>query len=283
MLSKISANQLPALSGLVALALLGVPGRARAEAPATAVDRPTITEAETYAAQAFEAYHAKDYAGAVALYQRAYALAPSADALYNIARVYDLGLRDRPLAINAYRRFLSDPGATAERIRAVNERLSLLREAELAQSESSPRAPEPLPVAPPAATASSTSEPRATSGWSTLQAVGFSSGMLGIVGCGVGVGFGISVMHEADTANAQCSGNRCASQRGVDAAKAAATRATVATASLTAGAALLLTGAALWFVGSPDSEASDARAAGDVSVTPVASSSELGMALSGSW
>jgi tetratricopeptide (TPR) repeat protein len=276
---------LPALGGLIALALLGVPGRARAETPAAAAERPAITEAETYAAQAFEAYHAKDYAGAVALYQRAYAVAPSADALYNIARVYDLGLRDRPLAINAYRRFLSDPGATADRIRAVNERLSLLREAERAESESSPRAPEPVPVAPLAATAAASSmgERRAASGWSTLQAVGFSSGVLGVVGCGVGIGFGLSVLNEADTANAECSGNRCASQRGVDAAKAASTRATVATASLTAGAALLVTGAALWFVGSPDSEASDARAAGDVSVTPVASSSELGLALSGNW
>jgi hypothetical protein len=120
-------------------------------------------------------------------------------------------------------------------------------------------------------------------GWSPLRATGFASELLGVACLGVGVGFGVSVLNHADTANALCDGNRCTSQRGVEAAKTAATQATLATVGVASGAALIVTGAIFWFAGARDSSASGERAAPDVSVRPVASSSELALALSGRW
>src|SRR5690606_6622437 len=85
-----------------------------------------------YAARAFDAYKRKDYQSAIALYQKALEAAPSADILYNIARIYDLGLRDRALAISFYSRYVNDPGAVPNRIEVATKRLAELRAAELA-------------------------------------------------------------------------------------------------------------------------------------------------------
>jgi hypothetical protein len=285
MFQRAFANPRTILGWLVAVTLIiGASGPASAEGPTATPIPLDVAQAEAYAAQAFEAYGTRDYAGAVALYQKAYAAAPGADALYNIARVYDLGLRDRPLAINAYRRFLSDPGATPDRIRYANERLSLLRDAELAELESSAvKAPRSVGTTASAA-ASTTADPASGLGWSTLRLTGFASCLLGGVSLGVAIGFGVSVLDDAETANAECEGNRCTSQRGVDAAREASTNATVATTAGAVGAALMLAGVTLWVVGGPaDSAESDAPARANVSIAPLASSSELGMTLSGGW
>jgi tetratricopeptide (TPR) repeat protein len=63
-----------------------------------------VVLAEKKAAQAFEAYQAKRFAEAVGLYLEAHRAAPNADVLYNVARIYDAKLGDRPLAISFYRR-----------------------------------------------------------------------------------------------------------------------------------------------------------------------------------
>jgi hypothetical protein len=241
-------------------------------------------QAEAYAAEAFEAYGRKEYAASVALYRRAYDAAPSADALYNIARVYDLGLRDRPLAIAAYRRLLADPGATPDRIRLANERLQDLREAELAVLELDP-APAGELALRPAPTGSvpapkDASEPEHGSDGSTSRVAALVSGAAGLVSLGLGIGFGIRVLADADTANASCVENRCTSQRAVNAAKAASTNATVATVGVSVGVGLIATSAVLWLASRSDPEA-DAPAG--VNVTPLASASELGLTLSGGW
>src|SRR5688500_1131432 len=86
---------------------------ARAESAAVAVSALDVARAEQYAADAFDAYGRKAYAEAIALYERAYSIAPNGDViLYNIARIYDVGLHSRSLAIDYYRRYTAAPGAT---------------------------------------------------------------------------------------------------------------------------------------------------------------------------
>jgi hypothetical protein len=262
---------------LVALAIgLGTASRANALDAAQPRD---VALAESYAAQAFEAYGNRQYANAIALYKKAYDAAPSADALYNIARVYDFGLRDRPLAISFYRRYLLDPGAIPERIGRASQRLNELREAEAAEQRaaSAPVASAPAPAAPP----SSPSATDSGDGWSTLQVVAVVSGAVGVVGVGVGAGFGLSVLADADTVDSYCDGNLCSSQRGVDVAKSASTKASIATLGISVGAGLLATGATLWLLAPTAVPGQDH--ATTLRLTPVASRSKLGMELSGAW
>lgn len=258
---------------------LSAPALAQTPAPSAA---PSVAQAEDYAARAFEAYGKRDYAEAVALYQMAYDSAPSAEALYNIARVYDLGLRDRPLAIAAYRRYLADPGASPAYIRIANGRLGELREAELAVNATSPApASAPAPAAPPPVRAVALAPASdATPGWSSSQVAGLVVGAAGVASLGVGVGFGAWVLKDADRANQLCDQNRCRSQRGVDAAQAASTHATVATVGVAAGLGLMATGATLWLLSGGTREEPAPTA---LQVTALTSASELGLQLSGGF
>lgn len=227
------------------VALLASPASARQ------VDDPEVNAdvavAEQKAAQAFEAYRTKRFAEAVALYLDAYKAAPSADVLYNVARIYDAKLGDRPLAISFYRRYIADPGAVTDRIQLANERLVALRDAELAAS----RSPEPEPVPPAqspssdvrADTASLSSEP----GWQTAEVTGVILGITGVVALGVGTGYGIAAMNETDTVRDICPNDVCSSQRGIDAADSAADHATVSTIAFASGGALLALGAVCYF------------------------------------
>src|SRR4051812_29210658 len=70
-----------------------------------------VARAEEYASQAFDAYSQQDYPRAVALYQQALAASASPDIIYNLARIYDLKLKDRALSIEFYERYTADPGA----------------------------------------------------------------------------------------------------------------------------------------------------------------------------
>ena len=87
--------RLNALGWLIATASLSW---STAAGPALAQDEPSsppdVARAESYAAEAFQAYAEKDYPRAVALYQQALDAAPSADIVYNIARIYDTKLED---------------------------------------------------------------------------------------------------------------------------------------------------------------------------------------------
>ena len=251
---------------------LSVPSLAQAEGPAAVESESPVIAAEQHAAQAFEAYGQKRYADAIALYELAYATAPSADALFNIARVYDVGLGDRARAIAAYERCVAEPGASLERLERASERLVALRRAERAKLQAEPTgwaaAPLPAPSQP---------APREPS--AALRTAARMTGSAGVVGVGVGLGFGVAVLSDARTANAGCDGNRCSSERGVAAARSAATRATLATTGVSVGAALLVTAAVLWFLDG-DEERDETPG---VRFTPVAGAGQLGMAVGGGW
>lgn len=224
--------------------LAALPGAARAEEPEASDGDASIALSEQKAAQAFEAFQAKHFSEAVTLYLQAHAASPNADILYNVARIYDTKLGDRPLAINFYRRYITDPGAVADRIQVANERLLALRDAELAVAERPAPAPRATPdSAPP------TTEPRPAPamGWTTGEWAGAILAGTGVVALGIGTGFGVAAMDDTRTVRDLCDGNLCREQRGIDAAETATDHARVSTIAFASGGALLALGAAFYF------------------------------------
>jgi hypothetical protein len=231
---------------LVPCLLATFPSAASARQIDGSEDDAEVVLAEEKAAQAFQAYQAKRFAEAVALYVEAYHAAPNADILYNVARIYDAKLGDRPLAINFYRRYIADPGAVADRVQIANERLLALREAELAATRPTPAPEGAAPAAAPDARAGAASSAPAR-GWSAPEVTGVMMGITGVVALGVGAGFGIAALRETRTMHDLCEGNVCSAQRGIDAAESATDHATLSTVGFASGGALVALGAAFYF------------------------------------
>jgi hypothetical protein len=270
-------------AALAAAGLLFSSGAGASPEPEAGPSPLDVAAAELSAAQAYDAFQRQDYASAVALYVKAFEAAPSADALFNIARVYDLGLRDRPLAITFYRRYVADPGATPARIKLANERLTELREAETTELGTRPAAPQATQATPgePVVVPASTPLGQDAGGeWSGLKIAALTTGAAGAVLVGVGVGYGVSLLSTAERANRECDGNDCSSQRGVEAARAAARDARWANWGLGVGGGLLAGAALMWLL-----DPSEDRAAQPASMklSPVAGPGELGVALAGRW
>jgi tetratricopeptide (TPR) repeat protein len=213
-------------------------------AEAVNVRPANVLEAEHLASQAFDAYEHKEYQQAIELYEKALAAASSADILYNIARVYDVGLHDGPRATEYYRRYLAEPKAQAPRRQLAQQRIAVLQPSPLTA---------PIETEPSAAIAD-TAAPEAKSGWTWRETSAVALAGTGFIALGVGAGFGISAASQSDTWKRDCHGNVCQTQAGVDAAHTAADRAGVATIALAAGGALLAGGAAIWWLGAKHDE-----------------------------
>jgi tetratricopeptide (TPR) repeat protein len=257
-------------AGAIAIAIaIATPLSVRAE---EASSSPEVARAEAYASQAFAAYTDKAYQEAIVLYLKSLEAAPSANVLYNLARIYDTKVGDRELAMRFYRRYVGDPGADPERVRVANERLQSLRELETLTVEAATSA------------RADGRDPQATTGkerrLSRLQVAGLVIGVAGLGGLGVGAGFGLAAKADADVAKNQCDGNDCTSQRGVDAAHHASDAATIATASFIAGGALSLAGAALLVWGRNHAPRRDTAS---VYFLPSVSTAALGGQLTGRW
>jgi tetratricopeptide (TPR) repeat protein len=242
-----------------------------------------VARAEAYAADAFEAYARKDYSAAIALYQKALEATPSADILYNLARIYDTKLKDRGLAIEYYRRYAADTGADPNRVRIVNGRLADLRQLEAVAAEAPPPPEEPATSVAFKAEPS-TSQPKAANdekrGLNTLQIASIVTGAVGVAGIGVGVGFGFAAKSDADVADRVCNGNACSTQRGVEASKDASNAATISTIAFIAGGALAVVGITGVLLGSGGSSERQTAA---LSVAPFGSASNVGAQLAGRW
>ena len=254
----------------------------------------SVTQAEHYAERAFEAYQAKDYTRAVTLYQKAFEAAPSADILYNMARIYDVGLRDRPLAMAFYRRYVADPGAISDRIAVANQRLLQLRAAE----DAAVVAVEPQ-VAPSGETASASSieqppqsseppdpgfqpteQPEAEGRARKLKIAGWTLASVGVAGLAVGAAFGVAAMGDAKDAERDCDGNACTTQASVNAAEDGTRKATLSTVAFAAGGAVAATGIVLLIVGAKSASAQEEQKHA-LSFSPALSPSGLGAQLSG--
>ncbi|MEO8185580.1 MAG: hypothetical protein ABI895_42785, partial [Deltaproteobacteria bacterium] len=257
--------------------LLNLPGAAAARETDGVEADESVARAEQKAAQAFDAYQAKRFAEAVALYIEAHETSPNADSLYNVARIYDTKLGDRPLAIVFYRRYITDPGAVADRIQLANERLVALRDAELVATPTAPVPNESSPVsagAPP--------PPARPPGWTGGELTGAILGATGVVALGVGAAFGLAAMDETSTMRDLCDRNVCREQRGIDAAESATTHARISTLGFASGGALLALGAAFYFW--PSGERSESRAqASAVGAHLAQNHGGWSLELSGSW
>ena len=264
----------------IALALLGalawMDPKASAQDAAASSD---VARAEAFANEAFDAYSRKDFEQAVALYQKALEASPSADIVYNLARIHDTKLKDRKHAIEFYQRYTQDTGADPDRVRAANQRLQELRELEAAANEPPVKRARPAAAAelnPPPA--QSPPPPAASGGLSGVQVAGLISGGVGLAGLGVGIGFGVAAKSDADVAHEMCDGNACSTQEGVEAAEDASREAMVSTIAFIAGGALTVLGVTLLIAGgSGDGEVHA------ISVRPALSGDLLGAVARGTF
>lgn len=277
-----------ALGGALSLALGLAATDARAQPTAGPARAAEVEQAEAYAADAFEAYQRKDYTTAVALYRQAYEAAPTADILFNIARIYDIGLGDRSLAMLFYQDYVVDPEAEDDRIEVAFERIGQLQAAERAAHEPqqtpppvAAAAPAPAPAAARARKSPELDAIEPSAPWTSLRVGGIVAGTVGLVSIGIGAGFGVAALSDASTAREYCDGDVCSSQRGVDAVHSATKSADIATVSFALGGALVAAGGLLlWLDDGPPAPRADSA---KLEWSPIASESELGVALSGKW
>lgn len=106
------------------------------------------------------------------------------------------------------------------------------------------------PGAPPSAGGSS-------GGLATQRIAAIVAASVGVVGLGVGIGFGLDSMSKHDSAKAACPDNPCATKAGVTLWSDAVSAGNYSTAGFIVGAVGLAGGAALWLTGKPASEADE--------------------------
>jgi tetratricopeptide (TPR) repeat protein len=243
-------------------------------APATELPSTRgVAEAERLAEAAFAAYERQQYARAIELYEQAWSAAPSADISFNIARVYDRGLKDPERARTYYRRYVADPHAVPHRRR--------IAELRLAELQVAPAGTEPATTAPTASPSTvPTAPPRVepTRLWTPGKVTALVLGGAGVSALGLGLGFALSAQSERNEWQEGCDGNACTSQGAVDAARSAGRKADIATVALASGAALLGIGAALWWLG-PTTADGTPRAR--LQVVPTANAADLTCTISG--
>jgi hypothetical protein len=248
-----------------------------------------VARAEAHASAAFEAYQRKEYVQAVSLYEQALSAAPNAAlVLYNIARIYDVGLHSRGLAIDYYHRFIAAPGAAPEQILNARTRIAELEAAELAavhQKLALEAAPEREAAPPEAAVPAAPRLARpslpapAELGWTSREVAAVAVGGVGLASVGVGAGYWLSARAKSDIWKRDCDGNACSTERAVNAAEAASRQFAVGAAALVAGGALMALGGVLWFV--DFSSGTPAEGPSSWSLSPVVGRSAISAAFSG--
>jgi len=104
----------------------------------------------------------------------------------------------------------------------------------------------PAPVVPP---------PAPPSAWTGRRIGGLVLAAAGVVGVGVGAGYGLAAMSRHDDAQKACPRTTCTDQHGVDLWSSAHTAGTISTVAFIAGGVALAGGAVLWFTGKPETTA----------------------------
>lgn len=171
-MTRSSSSQTSLLSALCSLTLsvslalgssvaLAAPPAGEAPPPETPDSGPDTgsteaqkDEASALSDQAIEKFQAKDYDGAVALFEQAYSIDPAPNYLFNIGRVYEeAGNLEK--AVEFYAKFVKQPGVDLDSREVALERLKVLRaiveETTEKPPEEEPEQPEEEPVvdAPP--------------------------------------------------------------------------------------------------------------------------------------
>lgn len=259
----------------------------------TATQEELAKQAETYAHKAFEAYHEKDYVNAVTLYRKAYDLLPTSMILFNIARIYETGLRDRLLAMEFYRRYIADPGAEPDRIRTANTRIIALRQAEQAAEFEQSRqaaaatASTPVAAAPQASQSflSPAAPPAEEDGWGALQIAGLSTALVGVASIAVGSFYGLAARSDRNDARPLCPDGPCRTPEGLELSESALRNATISTITLSTGGALVVAGIVLWILDPTGAEgaAPNAQQSANLRWSPSFDESMVGAHMRGSW
>jgi hypothetical protein len=224
-------------------AALIVPFLALAESPALAADPPAkvadaaapaatspAARAQRAADEAYEAYQAGDFKRALSLYAECYRLSPTADALFDIATLYDAKLHDPRMAIEYYRRYQASLDAAPDLVARATTRI-----AELTQELNQPATPQPAPKAPPPAQAAPPAHETASSGDRFWTYFGFALAGAGVV---TGAVTGTVSILKANEVKRDCPSRQACDpslQPSVDESKALGTVSTVAFAAAAVG------------------------------------------------
>jgi tetratricopeptide (TPR) repeat protein len=109
------------------VALAGTPGLVYAQQPAEMSDEERARQVEQLAAQGAQAYRSGDYAKAIELFEKAYALEPVPNLLYNIAKCHEKQ-EDYEQAVDFYQKFAVAPDVDSKARQAALDRVESLRE-----------------------------------------------------------------------------------------------------------------------------------------------------------
>ncbi|MEZ4382038.1 MAG: tetratricopeptide repeat protein [Nannocystaceae bacterium] len=119
-------------------------------APQVAAAAPAAEESfDTLTEQASEKYSEGDYEGAIALFERAYALEPEPNILFNIGRIYEEAGKYED-AITYYERFISEPQVDLEAKQVALDRRDLAKAVvEIQKKDEKKTDPTPEETTPP--------------------------------------------------------------------------------------------------------------------------------------
>jgi len=156
--------------------------------------------ADRIADQGYKAYEAGKFADAVALYSKAFQTSGDPRLLYNIGSIYDRKLKDRVLAEDFYRRYLTNPNNEPNLVKKATERLGELKAEE--DAEKAAAAPPPPPPPPP--------PPRPEKKPFPLRETGIVVGGVGLVFVVVGSAFGIAALGKSADVRDDCPNDVCA-------------------------------------------------------------------------
>ncbi len=251
------------VAGALALAVAaGAPAVARADEPAS---DPGADRAEALGDEAYRAFGEGRYQDAAALYERAYAAAPAARFLLNLADLYEGPLDDRARAAAYYARYVAAPDAEPELVLRARLRLGPTPASVAApKPDGAPLAPlAPLGPIPPARTAT------------PLRTWGFIAGGAGLGALALGAILGLVARSKNDEASRSCVGRACSDPRALTLTDEAAGFATAANVAFVAGGVLTLGGVALVVLSPPPPPPAPSAASSAFAPSP------HGLALSG--
>ncbi|KIG14706.1 Tetratricopeptide repeat domain protein [Enhygromyxa salina] len=244
-LSSVTLSISLALGSTVALAAPAASPTPEAEADADAEEVERKTEAEQLSDQAIEKFQAKDFDGAVALFEQAYEVDPQPNFLFNIGRVHEeAGNLEK--AVEFYARFVKQPGVDLNSRETALDRLKVLRAILQETTEKPPEEepdPEVKPVEPPPPQTDAADDD-AKRKRKTLRAAGFALtgvGAAAMIGGAVVGGLAQGDFNKAGEAEVPSD-----SQSLLDSSK---TKALTADILLGVGGAVLLTGVVLVAIG----------------------------------
>ncbi|WP_106391485.1 tetratricopeptide repeat protein [Enhygromyxa salina] len=221
------------------------------EAPAdTGASDEEKDEAESLSEQAIVKFSAKDYDGAVELFQKAYDTDPQPNYLFNIGRVHEeAGKLEK--AVEFYATFVKQPGVDIDSREVALDRLKVLRailqETEVKEPEKGPEDEEPEDEAPENTSPVPPPDPvdqDAERKGKIMRGAGF-----GLLGVGAGVLIGGAVVGALAQSDNGKAGDAADPAAGQELLSSSQSKAVTADVLLGVGGALLLTGVVLVALG----------------------------------